>query len=537
MDWLGQLVPYSSFAYRTLAWWFLPNVATNVVLGAYYNFLLLPFGLSNRIPASDSPKRIQHYRRAFALVVLSYLSWTLVQSLLEQPPSFYSLLGVDIHASDAEIKTAYRTFARRNHPDRVGPAGEPLFIQVRDAYEALKHPIKRYGYDRFGFEALDWKVAENPHAMLWQGLESAMRYYLPTGVIMLVMGIMGWGGTSSYWRHIAWALVASLEACVIIGSNPLAPYLGLFRPLTRLSIMQPLVPSFAPYQWTFFLRETFVSVAVAIGVVVPVIFPPPPTKREELERQAEIARLAIGLNPLLRDVIVQSVLSDAQAKEIAQREIQYLDMAPLPPALPTEIQLSDAHRAALASLAPSIQRLLVQQALLGDESTRDMYLQALTRTSEVLKKEEPDPGDIIIEDITQNNAFTDRLTPAPDDPNIHDGFDSPDDVNAARLLAIPSPPSSIFSPSRGVTPEAGYARTFDINTPGFNWRSSPSGTPTPNRATSAAGAYGRSSPAPNNKGIRRPSLSPSKRPSRLLEVGFPSPTSPSSPILFKEELA
>jgi hypothetical protein len=147
MDWLGQLVPYSAFAYRTLGWWFLPNIVTRAVLTVYYN-LLFPIGLSHRIPPSGSPKRVQHYRRAFALVVLSYLSWTLVQSLLEQPPSFYSLLGVDTYASDAEIKNAYRTFAKRNHPDRVGPAGEPLFIQVRDAYEALKHPIKRYAYDR-----------------------------------------------------------------------------------------------------------------------------------------------------------------------------------------------------------------------------------------------------------------------------------------------------------------------------------------------------------------------------------------------------
>jgi hypothetical protein len=55
----------------------------------------------------------------------------------------------------------------------------------------------------FGFDALEWKVAENPHAMLWQGLESAMRYYLPTGVIMLVMAVMGWGGTSSYVRWLS----------------------------------------------------------------------------------------------------------------------------------------------------------------------------------------------------------------------------------------------------------------------------------------------------------------------------------------------
>ncbi|CAE6436302.1 unnamed protein product [Rhizoctonia solani] len=530
MDWLGQITPYTSFAYRTLAWWFLPNIATNTILGIYYQ-LLLPTGLSHWIPAQGSAKRLEHHRRMFSLVVLSYLSYTLVLSLQEQPPSFYSLLGLDYRASDAEIKTAYRTFARRNHPDRVGPAGESLFIQVRDAYEALKHPIKRYGYDRFGFDALEWKVAENPHAMLWQGLESAMRYYLPTGVIMLVMAVMGWGGTSSYWRHIAWALVAALEACIIIGYNPLASYGGLLHPAAHLTsfvpISQNLIPSFAPYQWTIFLREMFVSLAVAIGVVVPVVFPPPPTKKEEQARQAEIAKLAIGLHPVIRDLVLQSAVSDVQAKEMVQKEIQYLDPASLPPALPTEIQLTDAHRDALATLAPPLQRLLVQQALLGDETTRNLYLETLGRTP-VVHKEGPDAP------LGHNNAFVDRLTPAPEESN---GNDEMDDATAARILAIPSPPSSIFSPSRDVTPEASYARTFDINTPGFNWRSSPSGTPTPNRATSSAGVYGKSSPVPMNKGIRRPSLSPSKRPSRLPEVGLVSPTSPSSPVLYKEELA
>lgn len=147
MDWLSQLGPYQGFVTRTVAWWFVPGFATQTVLTLYYS-LLSGFGLGYRIPANDSPKRPQHYRRAFALVVLSYLTWTLVSDLREQPASFYSLLGVDTNATDAEIKSAYKMFARRNHPDRVGAAGAPLFIQVRDAYEALKHPIKRYGYDR-----------------------------------------------------------------------------------------------------------------------------------------------------------------------------------------------------------------------------------------------------------------------------------------------------------------------------------------------------------------------------------------------------
>jgi hypothetical protein len=122
------------------------------------------------------------------------------------------------------------------------------------------------------------------------------------------------------WRHLAWALVATLEACIIMGYNPLASSINFLRPVFNplssiLSTVAPglsLIPSLAPYQWTFFLRETFVSLAIAIGMVVPAIFPPPPSKKEEQARQAEIARLAIGLDPVVRDVIVQSAISDMQ---------------------------------------------------------------------------------------------------------------------------------------------------------------------------------------------------------------------------------
>ena len=52
------------------------------------------------------------------------------------------------------MKAAFRTFAKRFHPDKVGPAGEAHFIYVRDAYESLKDPVKRYAYDRYGFNHL-----------------------------------------------------------------------------------------------------------------------------------------------------------------------------------------------------------------------------------------------------------------------------------------------------------------------------------------------------------------------------------------------
>jgi DnaJ-class molecular chaperone len=70
------------------------------------------------------------------------------------PPNFYQILGVGQGGQgvdEAGLKVAFRAFAKRNHPDRpeVGRGGEELFIEVRDAFEALKDPVVRFAYDRW----------------------------------------------------------------------------------------------------------------------------------------------------------------------------------------------------------------------------------------------------------------------------------------------------------------------------------------------------------------------------------------------------
>ncbi len=64
----------------------------------------------------------------------------------------YQVLGVAKTASADEIKKAYRTLARRHHPDRNpdDPAAEERFKEVQDAYDLLSDAEKREQYDRFG---------------------------------------------------------------------------------------------------------------------------------------------------------------------------------------------------------------------------------------------------------------------------------------------------------------------------------------------------------------------------------------------------
>src|SRR6202158_3012811 len=66
---------------------------------------------------------------------------------------YYELLGVPRKASLKEIRAAYQTLARKDHPD-LNPgdkAAEEKFKQVQEAYDVLSDTKKRQMYDQFGF--------------------------------------------------------------------------------------------------------------------------------------------------------------------------------------------------------------------------------------------------------------------------------------------------------------------------------------------------------------------------------------------------
>ena len=70
---------------------------------------------------------------------------------------YYEVLGLTKSASDDEIKKAYRTLAKKYHPD-MNPGdktAEERFKEVNEAYAVLSDPDKKAKYDQFGHEAFD----------------------------------------------------------------------------------------------------------------------------------------------------------------------------------------------------------------------------------------------------------------------------------------------------------------------------------------------------------------------------------------------
>lgn len=63
---------------------------------------------------------------------------------------FYGVLGVSKDATDAEIKKAYRTLAKKHHPDRHpdDPEAEARFKEISEAHDVLADPEERQQYDQ-----------------------------------------------------------------------------------------------------------------------------------------------------------------------------------------------------------------------------------------------------------------------------------------------------------------------------------------------------------------------------------------------------
>lgn len=80
----------------------------------------------------------------------------------------YDVLLLKRHASEAEIRSAYRKLAARFHPDRDPSAAQDRFLVINKAYLTLSDPDKRRDYDRSLPE-------EGPRTTIGDKIEAALR--------------------------------------------------------------------------------------------------------------------------------------------------------------------------------------------------------------------------------------------------------------------------------------------------------------------------------------------------------------------------
>eukprot|EP00984_Skeletonema_dohrnii_P034344 scaffold33532_cov133-Skeletonema_dohrnii-CCMP3373.AAC.1 len=86
-----------------------------------------------------------------------------LSSRQSEEESFYDLLSVDKHATQDELKRAYKRQSLQMHPDKLAQKGKSVtaddrdrFTRMRNAYEVLSDPRRRETYDAIGERGMKW---------------------------------------------------------------------------------------------------------------------------------------------------------------------------------------------------------------------------------------------------------------------------------------------------------------------------------------------------------------------------------------------
>jgi len=179
----------STAIFRFLSWTYLPDFATQQILRVGHR--VYPTILRRAPPAPRTAAYVRHYRFTYAAVVLCYLLYNFFDASSDLPQNFYELLGISPDISEGALKATFRTFAKKHHPDRAGADAEAFFIQVRDAFEALKDPVVRFAYDRFGPDVLLWTDCVTTRDYFRRGLLSSSGYHIVSAVILVLLSAIG----------------------------------------------------------------------------------------------------------------------------------------------------------------------------------------------------------------------------------------------------------------------------------------------------------------------------------------------------------
>lgn len=121
---------------------------------------------------------------------------------------YYQILGVDKKASEKDIRKAYRSLARKYHPD-VNPGNkeaEARFKEINEAYEVLSDQEKRAKYDALGQSYQQWqRTGQDPRGFDWSqwyagGQPGRGQVHVEYGDLEDLFA--GGGGFSDFFRNI-----------------------------------------------------------------------------------------------------------------------------------------------------------------------------------------------------------------------------------------------------------------------------------------------------------------------------------------------
>ncbi|KAF2157262.1 hypothetical protein K461DRAFT_220375 [Myriangium duriaei CBS 260.36] len=267
-------------------WYFLPNLVTGWTQSAFYAIWIRA---GEPKPQPGSRQFVNDRRRIYVLVVLAYLFYTIYEAdwQVRLAGDFYQDLGAPLSADERVLNSKFRRLTVKYHPDKIAASvdrqiAEAFYIRLKLGKDVLVDPARRFAYDRFGPDILQWRSCKTIYDYVFVGVKNALMYYGVTAVTLATLSVVGYMRAASFWRFTAIAGMFVLELYTI--TRPEAPsFLTNFvNPfLTTFTAHPP----YLQYQMLSVFRKVLLSFFVALSQVAPVFFPPAPADKEATPEQ------------------------------------------------------------------------------------------------------------------------------------------------------------------------------------------------------------------------------------------------------------
>ncbi|KIW01771.1 uncharacterized protein PV09_06943 [Verruconis gallopava] len=264
-------------------WYFLPGLVTNWAQTIYYSITIRA---GEPHPQPGTPVFNRHRRNVFTLVIVSYLLFTIYQTdwQLRQVGDFYSDLALPRHADEKTLQRLLRRALALAHPDKYGPSQQEsaalAFGRVKEAYDTLTDPVRRFAYERFGPDMLAWKNCKTTRDFVMQGAQSSCVTMLSTLVVMLIAQTFGQMQHGKYWRYLTLAALLVFELHTMTRATEPALLRYVLNPL--LSALPGFRhPPYLPFQLVKLARQTAFSFFIAVNQLAPWWAPPATAAQEE----------------------------------------------------------------------------------------------------------------------------------------------------------------------------------------------------------------------------------------------------------------
>ncbi|KAI1639605.1 membrane associated DnaJ chaperone-like protein [Biscogniauxia mediterranea] len=353
----------SSQLLSLIGWSFLPNLVTGWVQSIYYG---LTIRAGDPRPAPNSPRYAEHRRRIHILVVSLYLLYTIYEAdyELRRAGDFYTDLGVPFSASERDIKSRFRRLAALHHPDKAGfnnnnnnhgdggaaaaDSGD-YFMHLKTASDVLTDPARRFAYERFGPDMVDWKHCTTVRDYVVRGAQSLVPYYGVVAILMYVMGLLGYLEWGRYWRWFTLVALCVFELHAV--TRPRFPRFvaaGLNPLLARLTSHPP----YLPFQVVALARKLCVTVYIAFSQIGPLL-------RQQGGQKGAAADAETASEKQLQQNL-DRLEQTARAMDVDATRLMELEMAPF---------AGDAE--VVGSMRAKLKEWLVQNTIRADPMVRD----------------------------------------------------------------------------------------------------------------------------------------------------------------------